>query len=75
MTCLLAWVPLLQPLPLDDQWLLLLLPLIIAISFVYKALRMDNLKHLPQQATYMCVQIIIFLIASAAILWAVTRWV
>src|SRR5690606_17561067 len=50
----------LEPMPLDDYWLLLLLPLTIAVAVIYKANKIDNLAHLPRQATYLAAQIILF---------------
>jgi hypothetical protein len=69
----LAWTPLLEPMPLDDYWLFLLIPLAIAISVVYKAIRMDRLDPLPRNAAYMAAQILVFLVAAAAVLWVLTR--
>jgi hypothetical protein len=70
-----AWVPLLEPMGVDEYWVLLLLPLVIGISVVYKAIRMENLTRLPRQAMYMSAQILVFLTAAAAILWGITAMV
>ena len=42
--------PFLQPLPVWDQWYLLMLPLCIAVSVVYKAIKCQSMKKVPMQA-------------------------
>jgi hypothetical protein len=36
--------PFLQPLPIWDQWYLLMLPLCVAVSVVYKAIKCQSMK-------------------------------
>lgn len=38
----LAWRPFLDPLPIDRYWLWLILPMIMAIAVVYKAVKLPN---------------------------------
>jgi len=66
-----AWF--LDPLPLEDYWLLLLFPLVLAISVVYKAIKIENLSQLPWQATVMAGQIIAFMVGAAVLLWLVSE--
>lgn len=65
----LAWRPFLEPLPLDDYWLILLIPMIVAVSVVYKTIRIDDLAELPRQAAYLALQIAAFMAMAAAALW------
>lgn len=68
-----AWMPLLEPMPIDDYWLLTLLPVTIIIAVVYKAIRIDDLSRLKKEATVMGLQIIVFMVVAALVLWIVTE--
>lgn len=65
----------LEPMPLDDYWLLLLGPLAIAVAVVYKTIKLDDLAKLPRQAAYLAAQILIFMVLAAAALWLATELV
>lgn len=72
----LAFTPLIDPLPsvwpgLSENWLLLLLPLVVAISLVYKGTRVKAVRELPKAATIMAVQILIVMVAAAVALYGV----
>ena len=71
----LAWVPFLTPLPLEDVWLLLVAPLALAVAVVYKTIKLQDLSQLPRQAAMLAGQIVVFMIAAAAVLWLVTELV
>jgi hypothetical protein len=72
---LLAYRPFLEPLPLDTYWLLLLPPLVLAVSVVYKTIKLEDLAELPGQALFLSGQIIAFMILAAAALWMITELV
>lgn len=81
-SAILAFTPLIDPLPalypgMDDYWLWLVLPLVLAISIVYKGTRIKSLQALPKEATIMTVQILFLMaiasVALAAIYWAAVR--
>lgn len=61
--------PFLDPVPIDDFWLILLVPLVIAVAVVYKAIKLDDLSELPRQATHLAGQIMVFMVLAAAALW------
>ena len=70
---LLAFTPLYDPLTalfpgLSDFWLMLVLPLVVAISVVYKCTRIERLADLPKEAAVMSVQIIVVMLFAALIL-------
>jgi len=65
----LGYRPLLDPIAVDDYWLVLLLPLVFAISLVYKTIKLDDLTHLPRQAIYLASQIVAFMVLTASALW------
>lgn len=71
----LAYWPMRDPIPVDRFWLLLLLPLVLAISVVYKTIKIDDLSKLPRQAATLAVQIVAFMILAAAVLWLITEMV
>jgi hypothetical protein len=66
--------PFLDPLAVDDEWLLLLIPLVVVISVVYKTIKLEDLSRLPRQAALLSAQIIAFMAAAAAVLWGLTEW-
>ncbi len=60
--------PFLQPLPVWDQWYLLLLPLCLCVSIVYKAIKCRSMRQVPKQAIAITVWIVVsFAAAGAAI--------
>lgn len=73
MTTALAFRLFLEPMPLDDYWLVLLVPLAIVIAVVYKTIKLDDLTQLPRQAVYLATQILLFMVLAAAALWLVTE--
>ncbi|MCC6579137.1 MAG: hypothetical protein IT440_01760 [Phycisphaeraceae bacterium] len=70
---LLAYRPFLDPLPLHEQWLAMLLPLVIAISVVYKTIKLEHLSELPRQAALLSAQILAFMVLVAAALLLLTE--
>jgi hypothetical protein len=79
---LLAFTPLYDPLPalypqMSDYWLWCVIPLVLAISIVYKATRLENLRNLPREATIMTAQMLIVMVVAAVIVtggyWAYLR--
>jgi len=57
---LLAWIPFLEALPTVERWwMLLLVPLCLGISIVYKAIRMPSLDRFWPQVAVMTLQIVL----------------
>lgn len=71
----LGYIPFLDPLPVDPYWLVLMLPLVVLVSVVYKALRLDDLSRLPQSAAWMSLQIVAFMMLAAAVVWLMVEFV
>lgn len=69
----LAYRPFLEPLPIDDYWLWLLLPLVIVTCLIYKTVKTDDLRKLPRQTTNLIAQVLIFMALAAAALWLITQ--
>lgn len=61
----LAWRPFLDPLPMEDGWYLLLIPLALLISIGYKAVRTQDMRRYWRDVGIMTVQIIL----SMILLW------
>ncbi len=81
---LLAFTPLYDPLSglypgMSNYWLWLVLPLVVAVSIVYKCTRIPNVRDLPKAAALMSFQIIVVMAFAAFILaagyWAYIRLV
>ena len=68
-----AYRPFLDPLPLDRYWLFFLLPLAIVIGIVYKTIKLNDLSQLPKHALHLSVQILVFMVIAAAVLWLITE--
>jgi len=71
---LLAYTPFLDPLPLYDWWLVLLVPLVVAIAVVYKTLKLDALDRLWQEVGRLVVTILAAMAAAAVVLYYITDW-
>jgi len=72
---ILAYRPFLEPLPIDDYWVWLVIPLVLAICIVYKTIKDDDLRKLPRQAASLTAQVLIFMVLAATALWLVTELV
>ena len=72
---LLAFRPFLDPVPVDQYWMLMLLPMVIAIAVVYKTIKTDRLEKIPREATVLAAQIVAFMVMAAAALWMLTELV
>jgi len=69
MNHLLAYIPLVTPLPLWDYWAWLLLPLCAAVSIVYKTIKCRFVREIPLQAAAITGWIVLSMIAVAAGIW------
>lgn len=68
-TALLAWRPFLEPIDVTGVRLWLMLPLILVVAVVYKAIKIDDLRKLPRQAAVLFLQIFAFMILALIALW------
>ena len=62
-----------KPLPVWRYWPLLLLPLCLAISIVYKAIRVESMRRVPREAIGLFVFIIVVMVAAAGALAALVN--
>ncbi|MEO1235215.1 MAG: hypothetical protein AAFX76_00345 [Planctomycetota bacterium] len=72
----LAYRPFLDPLPIGNSpaWTLLFIPLVVLVSIAFKTIKLRDLNKLPRQAATLSIQIFVFMGATAALLWLLTRW-
>ncbi|MBX3382680.1 MAG: hypothetical protein KF864_04125 [Phycisphaeraceae bacterium] len=54
----LPWRPFIDPIDVHRAWYLLIVPLALGISIVYKAVRVGDMRQYPRQVAVMTVQII-----------------
>ena len=62
-----------KPLPVWDYWYLLLLPLCVGVSIVYKAIKCRDMKQVPREAAVIFVMIILGMVLAAAALLILVR--
>jgi hypothetical protein len=67
------WRPFLVPIPLGGLWPLTVLPLVVAIAVVYKALKLDDVRQWPGQILRLTGQILAFMVLAAVAIWLVTK--
>ena len=65
--------PFWQPLPVWNYWYLLLLPLCVGVSIVYKAIKCRDMKQVPREAAVIFVMIILGMVLAAAVLLILVR--
>jgi len=70
-----AWRPFLEPLDLHEHWMWLIIPVAIAIAVVYKALKLDDFRRLPWEATRLAAIIVAAMAVAAVALWALNELV
>jgi hypothetical protein len=69
------YVPFYGPIPLwaNWGWPWLLLPLVIGVSIVYKAIRVVDMRDLPKAAAGITIWIIVGMAAAAGLLAAIVK--
>jgi hypothetical protein len=66
--------PFWQPLPVWDYWYLLLLPLCLGVSIVYKAIKCHTMKQVPREAAVIFIMIITGMVLAAVLLLGLVRF-
>jgi hypothetical protein len=70
---LLAYTPLLDPLPIHNWWFWLLLPLCLLFSIVYKAVKCDSVRQIPKEALSITLFILAGMAAAAVVLTVIVK--
>jgi hypothetical protein len=65
--------PFWNPLPVWDYWYVLLLPLCLGISIVYKSIKCHTMRQVPREAAEIFATIIFFMVLAAAALMGLLR--
>ena len=68
-----AFRPFWQPLPVWDYWYLLLLPLCLGISIVYKSIKVRTMRQMPREASVIFVMILLGMALAAVTLLVLMR--
>ncbi len=71
MMSLLAYQPFLDPLPVWDYWIWLLIPLTVAVSIVYKSIKCKSMATVPREAAGIAFWIIFCMASAAGVLWGI----
>ena len=50
MSWFLAYRPFLDPMPIWDDWMILIVPLCVAVAVVYKSMKCRSMKQVPREA-------------------------
>ena len=70
----LAWIPFIEPVQsLGNWWILLMIPLSLGISMIYKAMRMDRLDGYVGAVAIMTAQLVLSMFLLAAALFIVVQ--
>ena len=56
-----------------DIWYLLALPIIAALSIVYKSIRCHEMKRVPREAAVIFITIVAGMLLAAGALWALVK--
>ncbi len=67
-------MPFLAPLPIDDAWFLLVLPLLVAVAVVYKTIRLNDLRKVPREAIKLSGQVLLYMGLAVVAVWVIVRW-
>ena len=68
-----AFRPFWQPLPVWDYWYLLLVPLCLGVSIVYKSIKCHRMSQVPREAGVIFLMILAGMVFAAAALMALVR--
>ncbi len=70
----LAYRPFLDSLPIASHWIVLMLPLCLAVSVVYKSIKCRYMSLVPFEAAAIFLWIIGGFAAAAAALYLLVKW-
>jgi hypothetical protein len=65
--------PFWQPLPVWDYWYLLLVPLCLGVSIVYKSIKCHRMRQVPREAAVIFLMILAGMVLAGAALLALVR--
>tara|TARA_B100001059_G_C17707545_1_gene513625 strand:- start:397 stop:648 length:252 start_codon:yes stop_codon:yes gene_type:complete len=72
---MLAWTPFVEPLPtIGSWWPLLLLPLSLGLSLVFRAIRTKDLSNYARDVVIMTVQIVLAMVGLGLVFAIIVQW-
>ena len=72
---MLAWTPFVEPLPtIGLWWPLLLLPLSLGLSLVFRAIRTKDLSNYARDVVIMTVQIVLAMVGLGLVFAIIVQW-
>lgn len=69
----LPYRPFIDPIPVGEYWLALLVPLVIVVAVVYKTIKTPELARVPGEAARLSATILVFMVLAASGLWLLTE--
>jgi hypothetical protein len=66
-----AYTPFLRPLPVWNSWVVLLLPLCVAVAVVYKSIKCHTMSQVPAEAAKATAYILVGMALAGAVLMGV----
>ena len=65
--------PFVSPMPVWDFWYLLIFPLCLAVSIVYKAMKLPDMRQVPKQSLLITAWIVLGMAIAAAVLVVIVK--
>lgn len=72
-TTVIAYRPFLDPIDLHDQWLWLLIPLVMSIALVYKTIKLHALEDLVKETARLSLTILGFIAIAGVLCWGLAE--
>jgi len=70
---MLAYTPFASPLPIYQYWWVLLFPLCVGVSIVYKSIKCAQMKTVPREAAAITMWILVGIVSAAVVLTTVVK--
>ncbi|MDW8262787.1 MAG: hypothetical protein RMJ35_09710 [Phycisphaerales bacterium] len=71
---MLAYTPFVDPLPVWNYWMALIIPLTVGVSIAYKSIKCREMSQVPREAAQISLLILLAMAAAALVLWAIV-WI
>lgn len=72
-SALMAYAPFVSPLPIWDAWMVLLLPLSVAVAIVYKSIKCHSMQQVPREAAVITMWILVGFAIAAVVLGGIVK--
>ncbi len=68
----LAWVPVVEPMPIEGFWLWWMVPMVVLICLTYRTMRAQRMADVARETLVMSLQVLAFMVGVAIVLFIVT---